>query len=77
MLPILHGDRFIGRIDPKMDREQGRLMVNAGYAEAAAPMNRKTARSIRSAIEELAQFLDAKEVVFGKLVPEGWKRDLR
>jgi uncharacterized protein YcaQ len=77
VLPILHGDRLIGRVDPKMDREHGRLMVNAVHAEAAAPMNRTTARAIRGAIEELATFLGAAEIVFGRRLPEGWQRDLR
>src|SRR5258708_21415491 len=40
VLPILHGDRLIGRIDPLMDRAKGRLRVNAVYAEAGAPAGR-------------------------------------
>ena len=59
VLPILHGDRLIGRIDPKMDREHGRLHIHAVHAEKDAPLNRKTARSIRDAIEDLATFLGA------------------
>ena len=35
VLPILHGDRLIGRIDPKFDRATGVLHVNAVYAEEA------------------------------------------
>ncbi len=77
VLPILHGDRLIGRVDPKMDREHGRLMIHAVHAERGAPMNRATSRSIRSAIENLATFLGANEITFTKLVPEGWKRDVR
>ena len=46
VLPILHGDRLIGRIDPKLDREHGRLHIHAVHAEHDAPLNRKTARSI-------------------------------
>ena len=44
VLPILHGDRLIGRIDPKMDREHGRLHIHAVHAETDAPLNRTTAR---------------------------------
>ena len=76
VLPILHGDRLIGRIDPKMDREHGRLHIHAVHAEKDAPLNRKTARSIRAAIEDLATFLGATEIHYTHLVPLGWQRDL-
>ena len=76
VLPILHGDRLIGRIDPKMDREHGRLHIHAVHAEKDAPLNRKTARAIRAAIEDLATFLGASEIHYTHLVPSGWQRDL-
>jgi uncharacterized protein YcaQ len=77
VLPILHGDRLIGRIDPKIDREHGRLHVHAVHAETHAPLDRRTARSIRDAIEELTDFLGAIEVHYAHLVPAGWQRELR
>ena len=46
VLPILHGDRLIGLIDPKMDREHGRLHIHAVHAEKDAPrIARPPARS--------------------------------
>jgi uncharacterized protein len=77
VLPILHGDRLIGRIDPKMNREHGRLHIHAVHAEKDAPLNRKTARAIRDAIEGLAAFLGATEIDYTQLVPSGWQRDLK
>jgi uncharacterized protein len=76
VLPILHGDRLIGRVDPLMDRKQSKLMVNAVYAEPDAPMNRKTAQSVAGAIESLATFLGAKTIEYTGLVPDGWKSAL-
>ncbi len=76
VLPILHGDRLIGRIDPKMDREHGLLHIHAVHAEKDAPLNRKTARAIRSAIEELATFLGATDIHYTHLVPTGWQQAL-
>ena len=76
VLPILHGDRLIGRIDPKMDREHGRLHIHAVHAEKDAPLNRKTARAIRHAIEELATFLGATDIHYTHLVPPAWQQAL-
>lgn len=74
VLPILHGDRLIGRISPIMLRDQGRLSVEAVYAEPDAPMDRTTGRAVAGAIEMLANFLGAREVSYGQKVPAGWKR---
>src|SRR5205807_2484739 len=62
VLPILHGDRLIGRLDPQMDRKQKCLTINTVYAEPNAPktsMTKTAAKAIRSAIEDLATFLGA------------------
>jgi uncharacterized protein YcaQ len=77
VLPILHGDRLIGRIDPTMDRKKKRLMVNAVYAEPDAPMNRETAKAVSGAIDDLAKFLGAKEITFTERVPDGWRKVLK
>ncbi|MBP7688047.1 MAG: YcaQ family DNA glycosylase [Thermoflexales bacterium] len=77
VLPILHGDQIIGRIDPKFDREHSRLHIHAVHAEADAPKDRATARSVRGAIENLASFLGAGDVHYTHLVPSGWQRDLK
>ncbi len=77
VLPILHGDRLIGRIDPKMDREQGKLFINAVFAEPAAPKSKDTSKAVARSILELADFLGAKETVFSSKVPEQWRNDLR
>ena len=77
VMPILHGDRFIGRIDPKMDRGQGRLLINAVYADPDAPMTAETGQAVAAAVEELGAFLGAEDIVFGQRVPEGWKSTLQ
>jgi len=73
VLPILHGDRLIGRIDPKFDRKDGRLKVNAVYAEPGAPMDAATGRAVAGAVAELAAFLGAREIAYDRTrVPAGW-----
>ena len=70
VLPILRGDRLIGRIDPLYDRKAGVLRVNAVFAEAdARPADGLAARR---AIEELAAWLGADEVVWPSL-PAAWR----
>jgi hypothetical protein len=75
VLPILHGDRLIGRVDPERDRERGALRVNAVYAEPDAPRN--AGRAVAGAIEDLAAFLGAREILYNsRRVPAAWKRSL-
>jgi uncharacterized protein len=74
-LPILHGDRLIGQVDPAMDRGRGRLVVKAVHAEPGAPKN--AGRAIGAAIESLGSFLHADEIEYSGLVPEAWRRALR
>ncbi len=76
VMPILHGDRLIGRIDPEMDRRKEVLKVNAVYAESDAPVTEKTGKMVADAINELGSFLGAKEVVYGKKIPTRWKSQL-
>ncbi len=73
VLPILHDDQLIGRIDPKMDRKAKRLNVSNVYAEPDAPMTAATGRAVADSIEELARFLGAEEIVYGENVPRGWR----
>jgi uncharacterized protein len=73
VMPILHGDRLIGRLDPKMDRQNGRLEINAVYAEPDAPRSKSVARAIRAAVEDLAGFLGADDVNFGEETPAFWR----
>ncbi|MBI3660818.1 YcaQ family DNA glycosylase [Candidatus Acetothermia bacterium] len=77
VMPILHGDRLIGRIDPQMDRKQKRLTINAVYAEPNAPMTKQAVQAIAGAIEELGQFLGANEIAYTRRVPAKWKSVLR
>jgi uncharacterized protein YcaQ len=60
VLPILHGERLIGRIDPVHDRKARILRVNAVYAEAGAPADAWPA--VSAAIDELGTWVGAREV---------------
>ena len=75
VLPILHGDRLIGRVDPAFDRAAGELRVNGVWAEPGAPVDAGAA--VAAAIAELGSWLGAREVSFGRKLPTNWRRALR
>ena len=70
VMPILHGDRVVGRIDPLFDREANVLRVNAVYAETDPP--RGAWVSIENQIDGLASWLGADGVELGE-VPRVWR----
>jgi uncharacterized protein YcaQ len=73
VLPILHRDRLVGRIDPLFDRKAGVLRVKQVYAEETATEDAGPA--IAKAMRELARWLGASDVDYGR-VPSVWQRDL-
>jgi len=76
VLPILHGDRLIGRVDPKMDRKRRVLHVRAVHAEPDAPVDDPAVgHAVGDAIRELGTFLRAEEVRY-ESTPEGWRDGL-
>ncbi len=77
VLSILYGDKFIGRIDPLMDRKNEKLLIKAVHAERNAPREAEVSAGIGKAIESLSQFLGAKEIVYSKRVPRFWRDSLR
>ena len=56
-MPILDGDRLIGRIDPVLDRTKKVLHLNAVYAEPDTTLD--AAERVAPAIGELASWLGA------------------
>jgi uncharacterized protein YcaQ len=63
VMPILHGDRLIGRIDPQFERKGKRLLVHAYHVEPSVKLGREEKRAIQTAIDGMGSWLGAKEVV--------------
>jgi uncharacterized protein YcaQ len=74
VLPILHGDRLIGRIDPRFDRATRVLHVHAVHAEPDAPSG--AGGAVARALRELAAWLGATDVRFGRRPPAIWRASL-
>jgi uncharacterized protein len=71
VLPILHGDRLVGRVDPAMDRARNRLVVHAVHAEPDAPAS--AAPAVATAVGDLAGFLGADGVELRQPPPRVWR----
>ena len=71
VLPILHGDRLIGRVDPAVDRRRGRLVVNAVHLEPDAPASAGPA--VAGALRDLAGFVGADDLELRQPPPAVWR----
>jgi uncharacterized protein YcaQ len=76
VLPILAGDRFVGRLDAAADRPGERLLVHAIHAEPGNAPTPEVGRGVANALGELATFVGARRVEYPLDVPRGWKRAL-
>jgi uncharacterized protein YcaQ len=75
VLPLLRGDRLIGRIEPVFDRRTKTLAVNGIWAQPNAPKDAGT--GIRKALDQLAAWLGAETVAVVGTVPRAWAPALR
>jgi uncharacterized protein YcaQ len=75
VLPVLHGDRLVGRIDPELDRKRGILRIQAVHAQPGAPESagEQLARTLRG----LAGWLGANDVQYTAAVPAQWAEWLK
>ena len=75
VLPILQGDRLIGRLDPLFDRKRSVFAVKGVWAEAGAPADAGPA--IAAQIRDLAGWVGAAEIQLTGPVPAPWRAALR
>ena len=74
-LPILYRDRFVGRVDCKAHRAEGRLGVRALYIESDC--DERFADALCLALTDLAGFNACTEVTFGEKSFSGIPRPMR
>ena len=75
VVPILHGNELIGRVDATVDRTAGVLRVDGVWAERNAPADAGAA--VTDALRTLASWRGAERMEIGRRVPRMWARELR
>jgi uncharacterized protein len=63
-LPVLHGSKFIGRIDAKAERLTGSFIINKFFPENGTKKNIKASPNLKEKLLQLAEFAGCKKVIF-------------
>jgi uncharacterized protein YcaQ len=77
VLPILHGDQLIGRVEPRFDRRRGAMVVEGLWLEPDVKPTAALRRAITAELTDLAGFVGAAAVEYGDRVPDRWRTALR
>lgn len=70
-LAILHQGRLVGRLDPKLERKEGRLLVRAVHLEPGVAADDALLDGLAGALHDLARFLGVATVAVERATPEG------
>jgi uncharacterized protein YcaQ len=62
VLPILEGDKLVGRLDPKFERSEGLLRVRQIYWEPRVRLTGLRRKGLMEALERLARFIGARRI---------------
>ena len=74
VMPVLHGDRLVARVDPAFDRNSKRLSIRAISTEPGCE-DVSIARSTKDAIAQLSEFVGASTIDYDR-IPSRWRRTL-
>ena len=69
-LPILYKNRSIGRIDPKIERQKGILILHNIILEPGISVDEEILKGIASALKRFRDFNDCKEILIEKSTPK-------
>lgn len=76
VLPILDGDRLIGRVNSRMDRKTNVYHIEQIYIENGATLDQENGRGLLNALEDLGGFVGAEQLKFHQdfnLLPPAWR----
>ncbi|GAA3254620.1 winged helix-turn-helix domain-containing protein [Nonomuraea helvata] len=73
IMPILHGERLVGRLVPRLDRRRGVLEIEGVFPEPGFPGDEASVGAIGESVAELAAFAGAGEVSYAHTVSAPWR----
>ncbi|MFN8517436.1 MAG: crosslink repair DNA glycosylase YcaQ family protein [Thermomicrobiales bacterium] len=68
-MPILHGDTLVGRIDPKAERKEGRLLIRTAHLEPGVAVDEPLVEGMAEALRDFARFHEVAEIVIERSDP--------
>jgi len=81
VLPVLYGDRFIGRFDPAFDKKTRTLTINNWWWDAGVQPDQDMTDALKSCMTDFLGYLEAEQLNFSKtLLKMGgldWLSELR
>ncbi len=72
VLPLLHGDSLVGRVDASVDRKRGVLTLIAIHLEPSVRATKSLAAAVARNARDLATFVGADDVEV-RAAPDGWR----
>jgi uncharacterized protein YcaQ len=76
VLPILHGDRLVGRVAPRVDRRRRVLTVEGLWLEPDVKPTAALRRAITAQLADLAAFVGADAINHEGAMPDRWRSTL-
>jgi uncharacterized protein len=75
-MPILHGDRLVGRFDPKLERKNGILRLKALYLEPGVKPDETLVQEIAACMRDFMAFHSANELIIERSEPVDFSNKL-
>ncbi|MER7672508.1 crosslink repair DNA glycosylase YcaQ family protein [Kitasatospora sp. NPDC096128] len=72
VMPLLHGDRLVGRVAPRLDRRSRTLHLEGLFVEPDTPTDDALRAGLADTVAALAEFVDARATVRTGPCPPDW-----